>query len=315
MSPAALVAHSYLLLCWACSGVGIVVWSIRLLAPSHAAIERSCRSTRVALASRAPARHAMTRLPGNQSLSIELVERELALPRWPASLDGLTILHLTDLHFSGRIERGYFEAIVEMCQQTPADLVAITGDVLDSAECIEWLPHTLGRLRAPHGVYFIRGNHEMKVDDQRMRRVLESCGLICLSGRWLAVDVRGTTLILAGNELPWFPPAADLSGAPPRMPDGPPRMLLSHSPDQLAWARRHDIDLMLAGHVHGGQVRLPILGAVLSPSRHGIKYACGLFHEPPTAMFVSRGISAEWPIRYLCAPELARLTIRSPQAG
>ena len=67
---------------------------------------------------------------------------------------------------------------------------------------------------------------------------------------------------------------------------------------------------MLAGHVHGGQVRLPVIGAVLSPSWHGVKYACGLFHRPPTVLHVTRGLSGEYPVRYLCRPEIAQLVLR-----
>ena len=70
---------------------------------------------------------------------------------------------------------------------------------------------------------------------------------------------------------------------------------------------------MLAGHTHGGQVRLPWIGAIVAPSRHGVRYASGTFFEPPTVMHVSRGLSAEKPLRWNCAPELTKLTLRSPE--
>ena len=119
---------------------------------------------------------------------------------------------------------------------------------------------------------------------------------------------------MAGNELPWFPPAADLSQAPPPAPDGPLRIVLAHSPDQIAWAQSADVDLMLAGHTHGGQIRLPLLGPIFVPSRWGVHYASGLFHAAPTTMHVSRGVSAEFPVRVGCPPELAHLVLRSPAA-
>jgi predicted MPP superfamily phosphohydrolase len=95
------------------------------------------------------------------------------------------------------------------------------------------------------------------------------------------------------------------------------RILLAHTPDHLPWAKSHTFDLMLAGHNHGGQIRLPWLGALISPSWYGWRYAGGLYHEPPTLLHVSRGIAAKHPIRLNCPPELALLVLRcgSPDAG
>jgi predicted MPP superfamily phosphohydrolase len=82
-------------------------------------------------------------------------------------------------------------------------------------------------------------------------------------------------------------------------------------PGQFAFARDNAFDLMLAGHTHGGQIRLPGLGALISPSWHGWHYASGVFHEPPTVMHVSRGISGKQPIRLNCPPEIAILMLTS----
>ena len=90
------------------------------------------------------------------------------------------------------------------------------------------------------------------------------------------------------------------------------RLLLSHTPDNIGWARRQNIDLMLAGHNHGGQVRLPAIGPVYSPSRFGTRYASGVFWEPPTLMHVSRGLAGRHPLRLNCPPELTRLVLRRP---
>jgi predicted MPP superfamily phosphohydrolase len=88
------------------------------------------------------------------------------------------------------------------------------------------------------------------------------------------------------------------------------RILLAHSPDQLSWARRNDIDLMLAGHTHGGQIRFPLIGPILAPSRYGVRYAAGTFYLPPVVMHVSRGISGLQPLRFNCPPELTKLVLR-----
>ncbi len=119
---------------------------------------------------------------------------------------------------------------------------------------------------------------------------------------------QGSPVVLAGNELPWFKPAADLGQCPPTVNGKRPlRVVLSHSPDQLGWARTHDCDLMLAGHTHGGQIRLPGIGPILSPSLHGSRHASGTFYYEPTVLHVSRGIAGTRPLRLNCPPEVAHL--------
>ena len=87
--------------------------------------------------------------------------------------------------------------------------------------------------------------------------------------------------------------------------------MLSHSPDQIRWARNHNIQLMLAGHTHGGQGRLPLLGPILSPSLYGSRFASGQFYHDPTTMHVTRGLGGTRLLRLNCPPELSLLTLRS----
>ena len=98
----------------------------------------------------------------------------------------------------------------------------------------------------------------------------------------------------------------DFSGAP----EDAFRLLLSHTPDHIHWARSQGIDLMLSGHNHGGQIVLPVVGPVYSPSRYGCKYSAGVFWEDPTLLYVSRGVSGRHPLRYNCLPEMTKLVLR-----
>ena len=184
--------------------------------------------------------------------------------------------------------------------------------MVDNTQCISWIPDTIGQLTSRFGVYFILGNHDLRVDENELRRTLTDSGLIDLGGRWMAVEVRGETIVIAGNELPWFVPAADLNNCPPHpSKNNQLRILLSHSPDQLDWARANDVQLMLSGHTHGGQIRIPIIGPIFSPSATGVKYDYGLFHAPPTILHITRGISGKQPLRWNCSPEIALLTLRA----
>jgi predicted MPP superfamily phosphohydrolase len=255
-------------------------------------------------------RRFLVRLPGNEMLRLEVNEKTLRIKRLAPALDGLSIVHLSDLHFTGTIKRRYFEELVERANVLKPDIVAITGDLLDKTACIDWVPYTLGRLRARYGAFFVLGNHDLRVDWRRLRETLKDSGLLDLGGRWHPLNVQGREILLAGNELPWFRPAADLAGSPSADgPERPLRIALSHSPDQLRWARRGDFDLLLAGHNHGGQIRLPFIGPVFTPSLCGVKYASGVFYEPPTLLHVSRGVSGRTPLRYNCPPELTKLVL------
>jgi predicted MPP superfamily phosphohydrolase len=109
-------------------------------------------------------------------------------------------------------------------------------------------------------------------------------------------------VLLAGTDLPW-------AGVDPPLAEAPAaalRILLSHAPHRVDFARRHAIDLMLAGHLHGGQVRWPLLGPVNGGRFHG-----GLFDVPPTLLHVSRGLGQMTPYRWRCSPEATTLILRA----
>ncbi len=310
-SPGILIGEGYLVLCWAVAAASLVArvrWSFHDVSPVLRFHRRRSLGTDHILHSPDHPHHALVRLPGNESLTLDLTERGLDVPRLPVALDGLSVVHLSDLHFTGKVGKPFFEEVVRMSNALEPEVVAVTGDLVDKTSCIDWVPDTLGRLRARYGVYYILGNHDLRVDHRRLRRVLDACGLVYLGGRWQVVDVRGERVLVAGNELPWFKPRAELRDCPPRS-DVAFRFLLAHSPDQLPWARAGDGDLLLAGHNHGGQIRLPLFGPVFAPSWHGAQYASGLFYAPPTILNVSRGLSAELPLRVNCPPEIIHLTL------
>jgi predicted MPP superfamily phosphohydrolase len=302
-----------------CIGVAVVViavWTWRRLRPSCAAAAVSDRVTVVDVKEtfgHAPVHGLYSRLftyvPGNQIFKLHVHERGFALRRLPTTLDGFSIAHVSDLHICGRIGIEYFQEVVRQTNALGADLIAITGDIVDRRECLAWLSSTLGQLRAPLGVYFVLGNHDLRPrDEEGLREALRKLELIDLGGRWIELEHRGSTIVLAGNELPWFTPAADMQSCQVER-EGCLRVLLSHSPDQFEWAQRWNFDLMLAGHLHGGQVRLPVIGPILAPSWHGVKYACGTFEAGDTVMHVSRGTCGEFPLRWNCPPEISKIVL------
>jgi predicted MPP superfamily phosphohydrolase len=249
----------------------------------------------------------LARLPLNQIFEVEVSEKTYRLPRLPAEWDGLSILHLTDCHFIGTIGLPFFERLTDLAEQTRPDLIVFTGDLLDDMRLVDWLRPTFGRLAAPLGRYFILGNHDWYLEPETIRRRMTDLGWQDVAGRTIRLDDGKPPIVLGGSELPWMGRHPDFSNEP----EAAFRILLSHTPDNLAWARRHAVDLMLSGHNHGGQVVLPVVGPIYSPSIYGCRYASGVFDTPPTLLYVSRGISGRHPVRWRCRPELTKLVLRT----
>ena len=100
------------------------------------------------------------------------------------------------------------QKVIDEANALEPDLMLVTGDIVDKAHCLDWLPKTLGKLCARHGCYYILGNHDKRVPVEPLRDILADCGLTSVSGRSLLIEIRGGTLQLSGNELPWLLPAA-----------------------------------------------------------------------------------------------------------
>jgi predicted MPP superfamily phosphohydrolase len=253
-------------------------------------------------------KHArLTRLPFNRCFQVEFRRLTLKLPQLPEAWEGLTILHLTDLHLRGTPDRRFYQWVMERALgEGVPDLIALTGDVVDSGWHHRWIVPVLGRLRWSLVAFAILGNHDVWRDVPLIRRRLARLGFDVIGNGWRQIDVRGQPLVVIGHEGPWFKPLADLSACPA----GTFRLGLSHSPDAIGWARRHAIDLLLCGHVHGGQIRLPLIGSTFVPSRHSRRFDAGTFFLPPTLMHVSRGLAGQHPLRFNCYPEVTRIVLR-----
>jgi predicted MPP superfamily phosphohydrolase len=302
----------YFVICWLALLYFLVLTVWRLVRPNPAALESNhTRTVNVAKElGYKPAgggrRGLMARLPFNEVFQVDLTEKTLRLTRLPAAWDGLSILHISDVHFTGTPGREYYRRVIDLCAAWEPDLIAFTGDMVDTDTHYRWIVPLFGRLKSRHGAFAILGNHDCYFDTAQLRRRLGRAGMHVLGNGWKQIEVRGEPVVVIGNEVPWVRPAPDLSACPA----GPFRLCLSHTPDNIAWARRHAIDLVLAGHVHGGQVRFPLIGSVLVPSRYGRRYDRGTFDEPPAVMHVSRGLGGQDPLRFNCRPEVSKLILR-----
>ncbi|TWT93564.1 metallophosphoesterase [Neorhodopirellula pilleata] len=253
-------------------------------------------------------------IPGNQIFDLAVERIELPIASLPNSLDGYRIAHLSDVHFTGHFHPDYIADVLDHANAFEPDMMALTGDIADVPECIDWLPDLFSDSSSKDGCHFILGNHDTRISDpDDVRRAMQKAGWNDLGGRCESRRLRGTRVLLIGNETPWFDRPSDEELAAGKDDDEETdvfRLCLSHSPDQFDWGRRHRIDLMLCGHTHGGQGRLPLAGPILSPSWHGSRWASGDFYRAPTTMHVSRGLGGVHLLRWNCRPELSLITLR-----
>ena len=178
----------------------------------------------------------------------------------PAALHGFTIVQITDVHVGPTIGRDYVEAIVESVNGLDADVVAITGDLVDgSVRQLSAHVEPLARLNSRHGTFFVTGNHEYYSGVGAWVSELRRLGLSVLVNEHVVLDHEGAALVLAGvtdfgahhyDASHRSDPDAALAGAPA---DAGARVLLAHQPRSAGAAARAGFDLQLSGHTHGGQ--------------------------------------------------------------
>lgn len=245
--------------------------------------------------------------------ALELTRAFVPVVGLPPALAGLRIGLLTDVHRSRWVPHGDVARAVAMLQREAPDLIVLGGDYVTWGDrrFVRPSAEALAPLAAPHGVFGILGNHD---DDHDMPAALGAHGVEVLKDARTRLQVRGETIDLVGIRF-WTKRAADI-GALLR-DTAPMTVLLAHDPRRLTEAASLGVPLVLSGHTHGGQVVLPILGAVaerkFSPP---VPVLSGIGQRGDTTMFVSRGVGTVYvPVRVNCPPEVAVLTLEPAGAA
>jgi uncharacterized protein len=247
-------------------------------------------------------------IPGNQLHLIETSVHQVQVDRLPTSLDGLRIGHLSDLHLTGYMHREFYREAIASLMELKPEIVILSGDVIDYDECLPQVQPLLEHVCAPLGCYFVLGNHDRRLSDvPRLRKMLVEVGWHDLGTQSMSIEKNTEEIFFVGNERPWFDlenrRLDEIDRAEHRKLSSL-RIGVSHSPDQLPWAQKLELDLLFCGHTHGGQIRFPLVGPIIAPSWYGSRYASGWFEKSPTLMHVSRGLSGTHPFRFACTPEV-----------
>lgn len=245
---------------------------------------------------------------------IQVVRLRLALPGLPDVFRGYRVAHVSDIHMDRWMTQDRLAGVVRLVNAQQADLVALTGDFVTHGTrrpgAFGGLATALGALGARDGVVAVLGNHDHWLDAGFARRSLREGGVIELSNRAHHIR-RGDAVLHIGGVDDYWTGHARLQEVVDQVPAGGAAILLAHEPDFAdESAPTGRFALQISGHSHGGQVRLPLLGAPVLPP-YGQKYPMGLYHVGRMLLYTNRGVGMLAPrVRLNCRPEITVYTLQ-----
>ena len=242
--------------------------------------------------------------------------------RLPESFDGYRIAHVSDLHNAEMGEDN--EKLLAMLREADPDMIAITGDLIDSRNTnVEIALQFAQEAMKIAPCYYVSGNHEARVNEyEELKTGLISAGVIILEDTQTEISIEGQTITLIGVNDPSFQTdylfgdseTVINSKLTELHTDGEVfNILLSHRPELFDTYAEHDVDLVLSGHAHGGQFRLPFIGGVVAPNQ-GLfpEYDAGIYTDGNTNMLVSRGVgNSILPFRINNRPEVILIELQT----
>jgi predicted MPP superfamily phosphohydrolase len=238
------------------------------------------------------------------------------LERLAPGIAGLRIVQISDLHIGDRLGEAFLRRVVDRVNALHPDIVAITGDLVDGPLArIRDSLRPLADLNAPHGVYFVTGNHEYYWGGRESVQAVEDLGLTVLHNEHRVVERGGGSLVIGGvTDLHGGSFLADHSSRPDLAfagaPEGVTRILLAHQPRAVTGAAEQGVHLMLSGHTHGGQIfPFHLFVRLQQPLVRGLRKLLGVW------VYAHRG-TGFWgpPMRLFSSPEIAEITLETAPA-
>lgn len=247
-----------------------------------------------------------------ESKTIKIEEIEIRIKNLPVSFKEIKIAHLSDFH-SKNFGEGEKE-ITENLKRLNPDLVFITGDFIDWTtkdlnSCQDFWKELAKNYSGK--IFGVLGNHEHRHPKfKTVKNLLKESGIKILENESEKIEKEGDFIYLIGADDP-REGYDDIGKAMENAEDDAPKILLAHSPEIFRKVKEKNIDLVLVGHTHGGQINIPFLVDFFLPLKHDKKYKSGLFKENSTYLYVNRGIGTTvLPLRFNSPPEITLIKLK-----
>jgi uncharacterized protein len=250
--------------------------------------------------------------PPAASLFTPVTTTALRVSRFELRVPGLPVprvrfAQLTDLHVTNALPESHRDHVLQELAALSPDVIVMTGDYISVSNRVPLLAEWLSGLpRARLGAFGVLGNHDYWTGEAvHVRETLEQAGVSVLTAECRAVALDSAhSLALCGTDAPWGP-ALEPAQIQAAKRNALATFALSHTPDNIYDFAALGVDAVFSGHTHGGQIRVPGLGALIVPSRYGRRFDQGRFQVERTPLFVSAGIGADAPpLRLWCPPEI-----------
>lgn len=246
---------------------------------------------------------------------------EIKIEHLPEAFDGAKIAQISDIHFGEFQGASHLSEVVRQVNALEPHIAVFTGDLAtypDTADRKVWRQAALkaapagpilAEVKAPLGKFSVLGNHDVMTDPILLTEVLVQNGFAVLRNHSVALEQDGQRLWIAGID-DYFAFRVDIPGTLSRIPNGEPVVALVHEPDLADEVAKYPVGLQLSGHSHGGQVRIPFIGAPVLPPM-AKKYPLGSYRVRALQLYTNPGVGVVGlPIRFDCPPEITLLTLR-----
>jgi uncharacterized protein len=240
----------------------------------------------------------------NDVYDLEVTRHQIVIPDLPPQFDGYRIGFVSDTHVASFHRRAFFREVANQLRLAEVDLILLGGDFITWQRHIPLMAEVLvADLEAPDGKLAVLGNHDYWAGADEVVAAMTVKGVRFIINRSVRIERDGAAISVAGiDEI--YRGKPDVEAALRGIPEDEPRIVVSHHPDIIDHIGGQRVDLLLCGHTHGGQIRLPFFGALVIPSIHEARYDAGFFRVRRTLMYVGRGVGSVPPLRILCRPEL-----------
>jgi len=251
----------------------------------------------------------MARYALNEANTLIVENIKIQLKRLPKNLEGFRLIHLSDIHHSPFTSLEHITRAVEIANSLKPDMCILTGDyVSHESEYIAPAAEVLGRLESEFGTFACLGNHDHWTDAEMVTNLMRAANINVLINEGFRFTARNASFWLAGVD-DYMVGKTDLRSALRGSFPDEMKLLLAHNPIILRQAARYDVDLVLSGHTHGGQVKFREKEKRILPKP---KLVAGLHRRKNTQIYITRGIGTSiLPIRYQCPPEISLLELHT----